>query len=263
MKEHYANDEFMQKRTARQLKIRKRRLKIFLICFVVFLLIVGIVLSLTLFFPIKNITAKGSAIYTPEQILTACGVEKGENIFTVSEKKTLETLKTRLPYIETVEFDRTMPDTLNITVTDAKEYVSYKVGAKYYTVSKSGWVLNSYNEQPKGVIQIVCSGAKCKVGTSLGFEEGKSDSKAREIIAELEKNKISIDYVDITETIFMKAKIEGRFIVNLGSSKDLEPKIKHLKTMITKMKKNDEGTIDLSSWNSQNRQGIFKAIDIK
>ncbi len=263
MKERNGNDEFLQKRKARQRKIRKRRFKVFFAVFTAVLLMVGIILSLTVLFPIKNITAKGSSKYSPEVILSACGVDKGDNIFTVSEKRTLKLLREQLPFIDSVEFDRTLPDTLNIKVTDAKENVCYMADGKFYTVSKKGWVLESYDKQPKNITLIICDGAKCALGQKLGFDDGANDDVAHDIIKKLEENKLSVDYIDISDPIFLKAKIEDRFIVNFGSSTDLEPKVKHLVTMLSEMEDNATGTVDLSSWNSQNRQGFFKPIDIK
>ena len=65
--------------------------------FIVLLVAVGAVLSLTVLFPIKQITAKGSEKYTSEQIVALSGINIGDNLF-MSKVKT-ETIREKLPYI--------------------------------------------------------------------------------------------------------------------------------------------------------------------
>ncbi len=263
MNKNYQNDEFLRKRKERQRKIRKRRAKIILIFFLVILLIIGAILSVTVLFPIKNITASGSKIYTPTQITEGCGIIKGENLIIASESRALSNLRTRLPFVEKVEFDRVLPDTLKIKVTDAKEYACYKIEKEYFSVGKDGWVLEKYNKKPDNLIVIISDKIKCKVGSSAEFSDDTVKELYTGTIDILNQYGIDVDYVDITDKISIKAKLEGRFIVNFGSSKDLEPKIKHLKAMIKEIDKNDSGKIDLSMWSRQNTQGAFTKTEIK
>jgi cell division protein FtsQ len=248
------NDEFIQRRKARQRKIRKRRITIFLTFFIILLLVVGIVLSLTVFFPIKNITAKGSKLYTSDEIIAYSSIKNGDNLFTVSEEKTLEKLRLSLPFVETVEFSRSLPDTLNIKVTDAKEYVCFENNGKYYSVSKSNWVLASYDEKPKDLMEIKASKVKCKIGTEVEF----SDQEKLEHIADLLKRyELEVSYIDITDDLSIKAKINGRFEVDFGTTENLEPKIKHLISMMENIGKKKKGRINLSMWTAQKTEGIF------
>jgi len=263
LKKNYQNDEFLKKRKERQKKLRKRRLKIFFTFFVIIALITGVILSLTILFPIKRINAKGSKIYTSSQIVDNCGVNVGDNLFTASSEEVLKFLKKSLPYVETVKFERTLPDTLNIMVTDAKEYACYNVGKKYFTVSKEGWTLNSYDKKPKNVIVIISDKVKCKVGSKAEFKEGFSHLEVGEIIDLLTRYKFNVNHIDITDTASLKVKIENRFIVDFGKTVDLEYKIKHLNSMLKEIDKKATGKIDLSMWNSQNTQGTFVQTDIK
>lgn len=257
MKKDYPNDPFLQKRKERQRQMRKRRSRILLVFFIAILLIVGTILSFTVFFPIKNINASGSGHYTQSEIVKVSQIEVGDNLFAISKKDTLETLKTKLPFIESIEFKRTLPDTLTIKVKEAKEFTCYKFGNKYYTVSESGWVLKAYDEKPENVIEVVASKFKCKVGTALEFSDESSNDLAENVINNLVASGLSLQEVDISNRYSLKAKVENRFTVEFGSTADLEHKIKHLKTMIESIPENKKGKIDLSVWNSQNTQGIF------
>ena len=238
-------------------------MKIFFVFFTVLILLIAVILSLTILFPIKKITTKGSRVYTNQEIIKNCGIEVNDNLFTVSEKEVLNKLKAKLPFVETVEIERLLPDSLNIKITDAKEYACYQIGEKYFTVSQSGWVLREYIKKPDNIVLVISDKVSCKTGEVIEFQEGNSHSVSQTIIDELVKMNVSVDSVDITEKTSLKAKIEGRFIVNFGTSVDLIPKIKHLNSMLEKIGKNDTGIINLSMWNSQNTQGTFVQNDIK
>ncbi len=257
------NDEFLRKRQERQRKKRKKRVKIFLIIFLVLLLAIGAILSVTVFFPIKNIFAKGSKIYTQYQIINASGIKKGDNLIVASESDALQNLRKKLPFIESVEFERTLPDTLNIIVTDAKEYNCYQIGESYFSVSEGGWVLKTYTEKPSHIPLVICDGVECNVGEKVKFKSDDTKNLYIQITDTLKVYKLKSDNVDITNTLSLKAEIEDRFIVNFGSLKDLEPKVKHLKAMIEEIGEKETGNIDLSMWSRQNPQGAFTKTKIK
>ena len=128
MKRTVENDEFLKKRKARQRRIRKRRMIIGFSLFLILLAVVGIILSLTVLFPINNISAKGSERYTAEQIISSSGIKLGDNLF-VSSVKT-DALREKLPYIQRVKIKRTLPDSIAITVKDAVPYACHLTEGK-------------------------------------------------------------------------------------------------------------------------------------
>ena len=263
MKNNNVNDEFLRKRKERQKKKRRRRLITSFIVFIFLLVITCVILCLTVLFPINNLSAKGSKIYTQKQIIAASGIYVGDNLFTVSENKILTSLKSKLPFVEKVKIKRTLPDALEIVVSDAKEYACYVFKDKYYSVSSDGWVLESYEKQPENVFLIICKDVKCQVGKQIEFTNSVNSQTANDIVKLLEKSKIDIDNVDITDEINLKAKVDGRFIVNFGTVNSLEQKVKHLKSMMENIEKNKSGRINLTMWSSQNPQGTFVETEIK
>lgn len=263
MKSKNVNDEFLRKRKERQRRIRRRRLFISFIVFLVLSLITGVILCLTVLFPINKINISGSKVYNKSELSSAFEDLLGDNIFTVSEKSTLEKLKKQLPFIEEINFKRTLPDTLEIDVKDAKEFSCYEFKGKFYTVSQSGWVLASYDEQPENVFKIISNLAKCKVGTLLELKSQDDFEALSEIIGSLQTNKLDIDYVDITDSVNLRVGIENRFDVDFGTSNFLEEKTRHLKSMVDNIPNDKTGKINLSMWNSQNTQGTFVENDRK
>ena len=250
-------DEFLQRRKERQKKARKRRLVGWFIFVMILLLLVGVILSLTVFFPIAKLTFSGSDVYSSSQIADASGIDIGDNLFTVTTEGTLKTLKQKLPFIETVKLERTLPDTLKVIVTDAEKYACYEIDGKYYTVSKSGWVLEKTAEPSENIFLVKANGVKCKVGSALEFESNLTVEKIESITKYLTAEDISIDYINVTNDVNLAVKVENRFEVEFGTDNYLEAKVKHLKTMINTMEDGVSGKINLSMWNDQNRQATF------
>lgn len=258
MKKEIPRDEFIRKRMERQRRIRKRRLIVFFIFFIITAICVGITLSLTVFFPIENISIKGSKIYTSEEILNFSGIEKGENLFTVSREKAEKSLKKALPYIEKIEFKRSLPSSLAITVRDAKEFICYETENRYFTVSESGWVLSETAEPHKKLILVKVKDIECSVGAELKFKEDTAKPIIDKIISEIAKEKINLNVIDVTDALSIKIDIENRFNVDLGKNDNLDRKIKHLSEMIKKIPSEKSGNINLSMWTTTNTQGTFK-----
>ncbi len=253
-------DDFQSRRTIRQKRIRRRRIKITLIVMAVLILFAAAVLSITVLFPVKAVTAVGSEMYTAEQIIIASGLSKKDNMITFSGAKVTERLQAQLPYIENVKIIRNFPYSVEIKVSDAKEFVCYKLGADYYTVSRKGRVLNCYNVQPQELPLINCPDVECTLGALVTFANQDSGESVQKIIEGLNKDGIKINAVDVSDPLAITAKIDGRFIVNFGTSGSLDKKIAHLKEMLNSIKaKGDDvtGRINLSMWSPQKKEGTF------
>ena len=257
MYKEQGRDEFLRKRAARQKRQRQRRLIILLICLIVFLLILGVVLSLTIFFPIKNIAVSGSTMYSAGQIIDASGIEKGDNLILLTESSTLEKLKTKLPYIESLQIEKELNGNIKLIVKEAAEYSVVVSGNKYFTVSRSGWVLAERDSIAKNTFEVRGPETECKVGSDIVYKNPKEQELIKEIINALKQEKLNIDYIDISDSLNLKIGVEKRFDVLLGSSNNIEEKVKHLRGMVSKIAAEKEGKINLSMWSPDNLSATF------
>ena len=257
MKKKQFRDDFERRRAERQRRIKKRRLVIFFICFIIVMLAVGIALSLTIFFPIESITAKGSKIYTSEQIIKACGVSEGDNLFTFTQKEMSEEIRKTLPYVNGVSIKRSLPGNVVITVSDAAEYACYNIDEKYFVTDKSGFVLNEYDTIPENVFEIRANGVKCKVGEYVQYKESETDKTVSQLVDVLSSSKIHINYIDVTDMLAVTAKVENRFVVQFGTVNNLDKKTAHLAGMIKNIDPQKTGKINLSMWTSSKTEGTF------
>ncbi len=252
------NEDVEKRRAMRRRQIRRRRLIIGFIFFLIVAVIAFAIMCFTVLFPIKNITVSGSEIYTKKEIKEACQIKLGDNLFAVSQSKTQAALQKNLPYIDEVEIKRDLPDTLILAVTDAVEYACYNVEGKYFVVSDKGNILAEYDEKPENVFEIIANGVNCEVGTKVQYENEGDDELINIIIDNLNLQGISINSVDVTNSLKITVRVENRFDVNLGTNENIDKKIAHLKGMIESIG-DRSGSINLEQWTRENSQGSFVA----
>lgn len=255
-------DDYKKRRAERRKRIRRRRLLIGFIVFLILALAAFIVLSFTVLFPVREVIATGSGKYTSEQIVEACGITSQNNIFTFSSGDAVDRLQKQLPYIEDVKIERKLPGTVTITVSDAKEFVCYPVNGEYYTVSRKGRVLNEYDECPEGLFTVRCSGITCIPGELLGFSDSKTENTVNIMIEAFLEHDITVNEIDVTDPLSLTARVDGRFIVNFGTSGSLEKKIAHLGGMIKSIAPERTGRINLSMWSVEKTEGTFTEMPI-
>lgn len=245
-----------RRRKARQRKARRRRLKIFFSFLIVISIITLAIMCFTVFFPIKRINVSGSEIYSKSEIIKASGLTTDDNLFVVSEEKIEETIRKKLPYIDSVKLKRHLPDAVILNVVDAKEYSCFKTDDRYYIISESGYVLSKQNECPKNVFEIITNGVKCTVGEQVEYKNLSEKELVSTLTDELSKNEINIDKIDVSNLLSISVSVENKFNVNLGTNEYMSEKIAHLKSMINSIG-DRSGEINLSMWTPENSQGSY------
>lgn len=234
--------------------------------FISFLLVVVtvLVLSLTVFFHIDTITVNGTSRYDNQQIIQASGIVKGNNLFLSSVVKAKENIQTQFPYLSKVSVERKLPATIVINITGAEAEYCYQTSGGYALADSTGRVMEIVNADAVPVETTVIktnAAFVANVGEKVSVDENKSDELKQEDEKELEllgnildamkKSEIAdITSVDVTTVSEIKLVYQDRLTLNLGSSLELEYK---LKSAVEIIKKEDEistttsGEINLSN----------------
>lgn len=233
-------------------------------------IVAALVMGLSVFFKVENITVSGAQVYSAWSVREASGIEEGDNLLTFSHARAGALIKANLPYVKTVRFGIKLPDTVNIIIEE--EDVVYAIKDNTGT----WWLMNS-----KGRVVEMTNGSKAANYTqilgvtldnpspntqavateSLPTETDASGEPipltvtgaqrletAKQIVAALENNDIvgdaaSVDVSRIEDIILWYG---SRYQVNLGDSSRLDYKIACMNDVILQLSDFQSGILDIS-----------------
>lgn len=180
--------------------------------------------------PVAVIEVSGECVYSPNDVIAACGVVPGENIFTVREKKVNAVLSRALPYIGSVEVERNFPDKLILKVTPTSEKYLIAVKNSYICLDESEKVLSVKKKKLRDGTYRLEGFKGQSVQPGERYEPCEEDEKrfesAKRIIAALEAasikkaNVIKLESLDNIIVVY-----DSRFNIYLGGTDRTEKKL--------------------------------------
>ncbi len=247
-------------------KIKRRRAKarvaVLSLFAILFLVIVLAILLRTVLFPIESITVSGNQTVTSAQIIESANISVGDKLFSISESAINKKLTVKYPYIKKVDLKYPSFKELRIVITETDDLFCYQTDKGFFTADADNKILSKNLEQPENTVLIITStNIEPQCGFTLTIDENEfSDIKT--IFNYLNRENISLNTIDVSDSNFITLKIKDRFIVSLGSLNDMQGKLEHLRSMLPQIDaKNGSditGEIDLSSWSPTKREGFFK-----
>ncbi len=234
----------------RRQRRRKQLLNYAAVCAVV--LVVAVVLSLTVFFKISEITVSGKSPYTDEQIIEASGIALGENVIRCDTDSVSGSLAKKLPYIGSAEVKRSLSGKVTITVETTAPMWSVINGETAMLIDSQGKLLEIGAPEialEATIIQGVTV-STAVLGETVEFSDDVPFSFVKEIgdamqAAGLDKittlNLIDVDYI--------QALYDGRLTIIIGTVDNLDKKLALTAKVIERENEIDPGqygTIDLT-----------------
>lgn len=226
-KKQLSRNEKRQKDTKRRKKRNKLRKFFIWLSVAIVIAAVGVVLSLTAFFGIENITVSGNSRYTEEEILNQCIINTGENLFLADTKSASEMLELNLPYIYTAEIKRKLPSTIELVITEAEP--SYYIENKdktFILLDDNFKVLETGAEKGSGIAVKKAKVTAASAGRQIEFENQDTGECLKKLSQAVRDN-----YIDEITAIYSN-NISDNYVVydnriefKLGTCDDLEHKI--------------------------------------
>ncbi len=234
-------------------RTKKNKLRKVLIWFLLILLLAGasIVLSLTVFFPIEQVTVKGAERYTQDEVLAQCTIDKGENLFLADTDTAKKMLEQNLPYIYTAEIHRKLPSTVEITVTESQPSYHIQNKDKTYILLDDNLKVLEASAKEKGGITVKKAEIKNAVpGQTIEFADGDAGdclAQMAQVIKENSLTEITAIYSNNLSDNYVV--YENRIDFKLGTCDNLEGKIYQGLAACEELNKsnpNAKGTMTLS-----------------
>ncbi|NLF34602.1 MAG: FtsQ-type POTRA domain-containing protein [Clostridiales bacterium] len=221
----------------------------------ILLIVAAILAACVVFFKIEDVEVLGTARYTPEEVVAAAALERGDNLFFLHRAAIVRGILVQLPYVDEINIKRALPDTLVITITDCVPAACMESEGNWWLIDTKGKLLEqggaSLAEQHAkvtGLTPILPSvGSKLAVGDA---DRNKLQTLLY-LLAALKEREMGapVTAIDLSQTSAVTLHYDGRFTVDLPMTADadvLSGKILDLKRTLEVLERNESGNIDLT-----------------
>ena len=231
---------------------RRRGSLSFLYKLLAFVLIcTAIALALTLFFRIRSIEVSGNQRYSRQEIIDAAEVKEGDNLFLMNKYNAASRIRRTLPYVETVQFRRTLPDGLSIIVTECTDPAAILQDGKAYLLCSTGNIVDeTAASAAKEYLQVKgLALTDPAVGQTAVAAEGQ-DLALEQLLAimqALDERDMGADVslLNMSDPSQLVLRYMERFDVYFPWETDYGYKLDYLQAVVEKLEINEKGTINM------------------
>lgn len=204
---------------------------------VIAIVAVAAVLSITVFFNVANLkVAKVGSHYDAQQILDAAGVEVGDNMLLTDWKEVKQKVERKLPYVLSLEINKTIGGNITFTVKDNKASMLFKTNGGYAVADANGKVLEIIKDKPKNsglMLLKTKKGVSADVGELMNFNDDSEKELYDNVCSAIKESGIrSITGIDITDKDNIYIEYQSRFRLYIGDSSQLVYKLREAKKVI-------------------------------
>ena len=214
------------------------------------ILVAAAILALTIFFKVNTISVEGAMRYSAEEIVTNMDVREGDNLYLWNKVKVSNALMERLPYLESVQIRRHLPDTLVVTVTECEAAVAVSSGTGYVYLSRYGKVLEQ--NASDGGLPVVTGVTLPDIQPGQAVAQGEDAycDALLEVLQTLDAGGM-LDGLRFINLQDVRIGYEGRFDIQVGSMDELSYRLRFAKTVIDeRLSPSDVGRL---YWDTQDR----------
>ena len=236
----------------RRIRRRRRGRSLYALLGIILTFAIIITLSMTIFFNIKTIRVTGDAEYTPEEIVEAVGVSKGDNMMRIHLDEQETKAEELLINAERVDIQRQFPSTLVIDVQKAipAYNVSYEEGT--LIVSEQNKILRNSMDPVEGLISITgYEPEETTPGKRLSAKEERQEkifSSFQEILQEMDLT-VPIAAIDISDLNNIQVSFDHRIEFSMGNWSEIPYKIRFAEQVIAEQPEGKEGYLTMIGTN--------------
>jgi cell division protein FtsQ len=217
-----------------------------------FLVVVAVIFVMSVFFRVSDIQVRGNSHYTDEEIIRAIDIEEGDNLFFFDRFAALSRVFAKLPYIDEVSVERSLPNKVIITVSESQALAYIVLGEEKWTIDHSCKVLGKANDDELvGLIPIDgISPGTLMIGEALETADKDEEIVAyiAEVLYQLEERGLyrQVGRVDFSDPRRVTFTYGGKYTVVLGDASNLEYKFGMLVSAMSQLLDGDVGIINVS-----------------
>lgn len=212
-------------------------------------LVAAVFMGATVFFRVEHVEVTGNLRYDAAQVEQASGVAHGDNLFGLNKYDTAARIRRTLPYVESVNIRRRLPDTLILNVNEC-------IAAAQLTSGEGGWLINTsgklleWTDTPHVLRVDGFDPVLPEVGTTLTVKP-EHQTRADGMIALLQAMQ-ELDILpratrlDLGSPTCIRMELDGRFTVKLPISGDFSYLLAAMDKAIQSLEPFERGNLDLT-----------------
>ena len=220
---------------------------------VVFVLVVlAAIFVMSVFFRVAEIVVIGNEHYTAEEIIKAVDIEDGDNLFFFDRIAAGSRVFAKLPYVEAVSVDRSLPNRVTITITESKAMAYLILGEERWTLDHKCKVLGKAAEgETADLVPIVgIRPGTLMIGETMQTEDGDGEIVAyvAQVLEQIQDRGLTshVKRLDFTRPNDVTLSYDSRFTVRLGGNSNIEHKFGMFVAVLDKLMAGDVGVINVS-----------------
>ena len=215
--------------------------------------VVAAIFVMSVFFRVEDIRVVGNQHYTAEEIIRAVDIEEGDNLFFFDRFAAVGRAFSKLPYIEAVTVERSLPNKVVITVEETTALAYLPLGEEKWTLDHNCKVLGKAAEgEEESLLPVVgMKAGTLMIGEIMETESGETESVAylAEVLDQIEARGMTdmVTSIDFSNTDSPEFDYGGKYTVVLGKHDKVEYKFGMFVTVLGMLKDGDVGVIDVSN----------------
>ena len=233
-------ERFMPKKKQRR---KSRSASIFVPVSALLILIIT-VYGVSVFTKANVIEVNGASKYSVEEIVTASGFVRGDNLLFMDTRTAERNIQTILPYISEVSIVTELPDTIRMNVTESTALATLRYRNAVLVIDSSARIVEivAYEEfQTKGLIEIrgfTPTGAD--LGSRLRADQVDESQLRylRDMLAAVEREGFEdiVTYIDVSNIVNITFDYTDRFRIILDSPNNIRQNMSTLTEAVEKLK---------------------------
>lgn len=216
------------------------------------MVVVAAIFVMSVFFRVSDISVEGNSHYTDIEIIRAIDIEEGDNLFFFDRFSAVSRVFAKLPYIEQVSVERSLPNKVVINVVESTALAYLELGDEQWTLDHSCKVLGKAADgETANMIPVIgIDPGTLYIGETLTTADGNQAlvDQLSEILFQMEARGLnfSVTKLDMTDSSAVEFSYDGKYTVMLGNSENIEHKFGMFVAVMDKLLEGDAGIINVS-----------------
>ena len=211
---------------------------------------VAIVVGCIAFFKVQHVEVSGNSRYTQEEIVAATGIQPEDNLFRMNKFKIADQLIADLPYIQSVNLRRRMPDTILINVTETTAAAAVNSAGVWWLMDPSGKLLEQI-DGPGDYMQVTgLTLLSPSEGSEIAVDQEQrlqKDSLLSLMSALSAKEMLGLaQSIDLSDSSQLTMEYDHRLEVRIDLSDDFDYKVRQLEGVMAQIEDGESGILDMT-----------------